>query len=187
MCNKLNGYTSSFRTSVLGKDVLPIAVGRLHSSIRGSRRRGMLESCSLIPRWSRPAVRRSTAIVYDLCLKRCLARQVASCARRRERLSAWPIISIRLSTPMSATRDSRMSLFYVRENMQLVYVIGDSYRGQRAGGRGTEEGRRREEREILYFPDHKSTSWEKTLISCGVQGEDEGTSRLMVILGKIGI
>lgn len=130
MYNELNRYSSGFRTSVLGKDVLPIAVDRLHSSIRGSRRRGMLESCSLIPRWSRPTIRRSTAIVYDLCLKRHPARQVASCARRGERLlSAWPIISIRLSTPMSATRDSRMSLFYVRENMRLVYVIGNSYRG----------------------------------------------------------
>lgn len=42
-------------------------------------------------------------------------------------------------------------------------------------------------REILYFPDHKSTSWEKTLISCGVHGEDEGILRPMVILGKPGI
>jgi len=45
------------------------------------------------------------------------------------------IISMRLSTSMSATRDSRMSLFYVWENMRLVYVIEDSYRGQRVGGK----------------------------------------------------
>ncbi|EFN74306.1 hypothetical protein EAG_08569 [Camponotus floridanus] len=51
----------------------------------------------------------------------------------------------------------------------------------RAGGRRTPEGRGRGKREILYFPDHKSTSWEKTLISCGVQGEDKGTSRLMTM------
>lgn len=78
------------------------------------------------------------------------SRAAGSLLREKERerlLSAWPIISIRLSTPMSATRDSRMFLFYVRENMRLVYVIGDSYRGQRAGGRRTGEGRDREERE----------------------------------------
>lgn len=62
--------------------------------------------------------------------------------------------------------------------MDSVLVAGEQERD------GIEK---RERREILYFLDHKSTSWEKTLISCGVQGEDEGTSRPMVILGKIGI
>lgn len=55
-----------------------------------------------------------------------------------------------------------------------------------AGGQERDGGEERE-RDPIYFPDHKSTSWEKTLISCGVQGEDEGTLWLMVILGKIGI
>lgn len=71
-----------------------------------------------------------------------VSRGAGSLLRARERrrsgetsVSMTTIISIRLSTPMSATRDSRMSLFYVRENMRLVYVIGDSYRGQRVGGR----------------------------------------------------
>jgi len=75
--------------------------------------------------------------------------------------------------------------------MRLVYVIGDSYRRQRAGDRGGqgEGGRERMGRgdRSYIFSIINLLSWEKTLISRGVQGEDEGTSWPTVILDETGI
>lgn len=139
MCNKLNRYTSGFRTSVFGKDVPLIVVDRFHSC--EGPRIATWNARIMLP--NSPMIQADYTKIYrDRLRSEGVSRGAGSLERARERrrsgetsVSMTTIISIRLSTPMSATRDSRMSLFYVRENMRLVYVIGDSYRGQRVGGK----------------------------------------------------